>query len=57
MAYLSDDTYQIGYGLSTTSVQSKPPVVGLDLSRSNAIYGASNTVQPNAISLIPQIRY
>ena len=24
---------------------------------SNAIYGASDTVQPNAISLIPQIRF
>ena len=29
----------------------------LDLSKSNAIYGKTNTVQPPAISLIPQIRY
>lgn len=28
-----------------------------DASRSNAIYGASTTVQPPAIVLIPQIRY
>ncbi len=28
-----------------------------DASRSNAIYGASTTVQPPAIKLIPQIRY
>ena len=31
--------------------------VNMNLSRSNAIYGASTTVQPPAISLIPQIRY
>lgn len=29
----------------------------LDASQSNAIYGASNTVQPPAIALIPQIKY
>ena len=28
-----------------------------DASRSNAIYGASTTVQPPAISLIPQIKF
>ena len=31
--------------------------INMSLSRSNAIYGASTTVQPPAISLIPQIRY
>ena len=31
--------------------------VKLDASKSNAIYGASDTVQPPAIVLIPQIRY
>lgn len=31
--------------------------VGFNASRSSAIYGASNTVQPNSIMLIPQIRY
>ena len=57
MAYMSDDTFQVGYTLSINSIKASTPVVGLDLSRSNTIYGASNTVQPNAISLIPQIRY
>ena len=28
-----------------------------DASRSNAIYGSSDTVQPPALSLIPQIKY
>lgn len=28
-----------------------------DASRLNSIYGAANTVQPPAISLIPQIKY
>ena len=28
-----------------------------DASKSNPIYGASNTVQPPAIQLIPQLRY
>lgn len=28
-----------------------------DASRSNPIFGASNTVQPPAITLIPQLRY
>ena len=31
--------------------------IGFDASRVNSIYGASTTVQPAAISLIPQIRY
>lgn len=29
----------------------------LDASLSSAVYGSSNTVQPPAISLIPQIRF
>ena len=29
----------------------------LDASKSNPIYGASNTVQPPAIQLIPQLKY
>lgn len=28
-----------------------------DASRSNSIYGSSNTVQPSALALIPQIKY
>ena len=31
--------------------------VGLDASRSSSIYGASNTVQPPALVLLPQIKY
>lgn len=31
--------------------------VTFDASRSNSIYGASDTVQPPAITLIPQIKY
>jgi len=31
--------------------------LAFNASRSNSIYGASDTVQPPAISLIPQIKY
>ena len=31
--------------------------IRFNASRSNILYGASNTVQPPAISLLPQIRY
>lgn len=30
---------------------------GFDASRSNPIYGRANTVQPPAITLLPQIKY
>lgn len=32
-------------------------VIGFNASLANAIYGTSNTVQPPAICLIPQIKY
>ena len=32
-------------------------VANLDASRSSAIYGASTTVQPPALALIPQIKF
>ena len=32
-------------------------IFGFDASRSNAIYGSSDTVQPPALSLIPQIMF
>ena len=32
-------------------------IISFDASLSNAIYGRSNTVQPPAIALIPQLRY
>lgn len=31
--------------------------IGFDASRSNKIYGSSDTVQPPSIVLIPQLRY
>lgn len=31
--------------------------IGLQANRSNSIYGSSNTVQPPALQLIPQIKY
>ena len=31
--------------------------IRIDASRSSSIYGASNTVQPASITLIPQIKY
>ena len=31
--------------------------LNIDASRSSAIYGASDTVQPPALSLIPQIKF
>lgn len=34
-----------------------PKTTSFDATRSNAIYGASNTVQPPAFALIPQIKY
>ena len=39
------------------NIQSGYTSVGFDASRSNAIYGASTTVQPPAITMIPQIKY
>ena len=35
----------------------KDTEIGFNASRYNPIYGASDTVQPPAISLIPQIKY
>ena len=48
--YLTDSHQNTGTSVGGTNVN-------MNLSRSNAIYGASTTVQPPAISLIPQIRY
>lgn len=33
------------------------PVLSFDASRSNSIYGKSETVQPPTISLLPQIKF
>lgn len=48
-------TTTTGYGHNTTGLTSE--VAGFDASRSNSIYGGSNTVQPPAAGLIPQVRY
>ncbi|WP_168061105.1 phage tail fiber protein [Megasphaera sp. SW808] len=45
-----------GVGYTTNDVWNMF-TLNIDASRSNAIYGASDTVQPPAISLIPVIRY
>ncbi len=52
-------TYTTTTNSSTPSYSTSAPMTGLniDASRSNAIYGASTTVQPPAVMLIPQIRY
>ena len=47
--YLTDSHQDVGNSVGGTKIN-------MSLSRSNAIYGASTTVQPAAISLIPQIK-
>ena len=42
---------------STTHAANKLYGFGFDASKSNGIYGASNTVQPPALTLLPCIRY
>lgn len=53
--YMSD-LVTIG-GVSEASSGLKWNKINFDASRSNAIYGASGTVQPPALALIPQIKY
>ncbi len=57
--YSGNASYLRNRGMSTNA-DSTRVLFGysdFDASRSNAIYGASTTVQPSAITLIPQIRY
>lgn len=49
-----NENFHFNYGSYGFSVRSS---INLDASRSNSIYGASQTVQPPALSLIPQIKY
>ena len=35
----------------------RPTYINFDASKSNSIYGSSNTVQPASITLIPQIKF
>lgn len=44
-------------GISGNSAGGRNDRLILDASKSNTIYGSSNTVQPPSISLLPQIRY
>ena len=44
-------------GVPTAATTTKINHVGFDASRSNAIYGSSDTVQPPALSLLPQFRF
>ncbi len=47
-----------GYGVvADVSQENKLRYIKFNASNSNAIYGASTTVQPAAISLIPQIKF
>ena len=48
-----------GEQYNTIGSQGSAPLYNVDLnaSRSNAIYGNADTVQPPALSLIPQIKY
>ena len=51
----------VNNGSSKTAMNGGTIVIGykilFDASKSNAIYGNSNTVQPPTITLIPQIKY
>ena len=44
-------------GVTGDSITGKNQFLNIDANRSNSIYGNSSTVQPPAISLIPQIRF
>lgn len=45
------------YPSSTNDQNTRQTAIDFDASRSSSVYGASNTVQPPALQLIPQIRY
>lgn len=46
-----------GFAGNTATGGGTDPRVSFSAQKSNAIYGASNTVQPPAIVLVPQIKY
>lgn len=46
-----------GDAIQSTATGNVNRGIGIDASKSNSIYGASNTVQPPTIMLIPQIKY
>lgn len=49
--------YQDGSAANADGYDSNNKFVRFDASRSSAIYGASDTVQPASLNLIPQIKY
>ena len=52
------DALPNGYGVTAdVNQENKLRYIRLNASNYNAIYGASTTVQPPALRLIPQIRY
>lgn len=52
-AFYVINTSGTGYGAGNVS----NPYISFNASRSNVIYGKSDTVQPPAILLLPQIKY
>ena len=52
------ETLPNGYGITAdVNMENKLRYIRFNASNSNAIYGTSNTVQPSAIVLIPQVKY
>ena len=51
--------YKSAYGSTSTGGSDGGTAIQInfDASRSSSIYGASNTVQPPALALIPQIKF
>lgn len=45
------------YPSSTNEQNTRQTEIDFDASRSSSVYGAANTVQPPALSLIPQIKF
>ncbi len=52
------DALSSGYGITAdVNQENKLRYIRFNASNSNAIYGASTTVRPPALQLIPQIKY
>ena len=43
--------------ITATGSDTKPTTINFNANYANSIYGSSETVQPPALSLIPQIKY
>lgn len=55
-AFYGQETRSIRTFLSDSETMEKPTEVWMDLSRSNAVFGASDTVQPNSLRTLILIR-